>query len=220
MTELVRCEAPSHPRSGSEAAELDPDSGGRPGPTASRSVDHAEQRADRQPLALCHPGAELLEAPLVHADLPPAPALAAADEDRATVWVEIALAERQRLLDAKPATPEDDDHGAQTSAVATTSNLAHHGDDLLDARRVGRIAHSLVAWRSSGVVAGHRRRRATPPGGIEDSGFGHEILLLRRQRIPTALPGGPATRRVSRATRSAALRRVPTARAAGAWSRS
>ncbi len=59
--------------------------------------------------------------------------------------VEIALAERQRLLDAKPAAPEDDDHGTEASAVATISNLAHHGDDLLDRRWVGRIAHPLVA---------------------------------------------------------------------------
>lgn len=117
------------------------------------------------------------KAPLVHADLPSAPALAAADEDRATVGIEVTLAERERLLDAKPATPKDDDHGAQPSAVAIGPNLAHHGDDLLDARRVGRVAHPLVAGRSSGVVAGHRRRRTAPPGGVENSGYGHGTLL-------------------------------------------
>jgi hypothetical protein len=66
------------------------------------------------------------------------------DEDGATVRVEVMLGERKRLLDAKPATPKDDDHGAQTSAVTITSNLAHHGDDLLDRRRVGWIVHPLV----------------------------------------------------------------------------
>lgn len=121
VTELVRREPAPHPRSGGEIAELDPDPGGRPGPTADWTVDHAGQRTDRQPLTLGHPGAEPLKAPLVHADLPPATALAVADEDRATVRVEITLAERERLLDAKPAAPEDDDHGAQASAVAITS---------------------------------------------------------------------------------------------------
>jgi hypothetical protein len=62
VTELVRCEPAPHSRSGGEVAELDPDPGGRPGPTARWTVDHAEQRADRQPLALGQPGTELLEA--------------------------------------------------------------------------------------------------------------------------------------------------------------
>jgi hypothetical protein len=115
-------------------------------------------RADRQPLALVEPGAELLEAPLVHANLAAATALAAADENGATVPVEITLAERERLLDAKPATPQDDDHGTEASAVATASNLAHHGDDLLHRGWISRISHPLVAGRSSGVVVGHRRR--------------------------------------------------------------
>jgi len=55
-------------------------------------------------------------------------------------------------------------HGAKASAVAIGADLAHHGDDLLDRRRVGRVAQPLVAGRSSGVVpgivAGERRRPA------------------------------------------------------------
>jgi hypothetical protein len=71
------------------------------------------------------------------------PPLPRRTKDRATVRVEIALAERQRLLDTEPTAPEDADHGAQASAVAIISNLAHHGDDLLDRRRVGRVAPPL-----------------------------------------------------------------------------
>ena len=83
--------------------------------------------------------------PLVHADLAPTTALAAADEDRATARIEVGFRKRQRLLDPKPAAPKDDDHGAEPSAVAISANLAHHGDDLLDRRRVGRVAQSFVA---------------------------------------------------------------------------
>lgn len=190
LTELVWREPAPHPRSGSEAAELDPNSGRRPGPPACRPVDHAEQRADGQPLALDEPGAELLEAPLVHAHLAAAAALATADEDGATAPVEVTLGERERLLDAKPAAPKDDDQGVQPSAVAISANLAHHGDDLLDRRRVGRVAYPLVAGRSSGVVAGHRRWRAAAPGGVENSGYGHGILLPRDNGYRAALPAG------------------------------
>ena len=45
----------------------------------------------------------------------------------------------------------------------------------LHSRRVCRVAQSLVAWRAPGVTTGHRRRRATPTGGIEDCWDGHRI---------------------------------------------
>ena len=62
--------------------------------------------------------------------------------------VEIALAERERLLDAKPTTPEDDDHGAQATAVATTSNLAHHGEEVRPTHRAKRNLMELMAGLS------------------------------------------------------------------------
>jgi hypothetical protein len=38
---------------------------------------------------------------------------------------------------------------------------------ILDGRRIGRIALSLVAWRAAGVKARHRRRRPPTTGGVE-----------------------------------------------------
>jgi hypothetical protein len=52
----------------------------------------------------------------------------------------------------------------------------------------GRVAHSLVSRRSAGVIAEHRRRRATSPGGIENGRNGHGILLPTAQLTePVAL---------------------------------
>ena len=115
--------------------------------------------------------------PGVHADLAAAAALAVAHEQRPAPGVEVAFAERERFLDAQPAAPEHDDQGAQASAVAVGAGLAHHRDDLLHGRRIGWVAQPLVARRTAGVVAGERRRRAATPGGIENSGYGHGILL-------------------------------------------
>ena len=57
------------------------------------------------------PRTQLLPAPLVHADLAAAPALAVADQDRSAAAVEVVLGERERFLDAQPGAPEHDDHG-------------------------------------------------------------------------------------------------------------
>src|SRR3954452_19129962 len=68
------------------------------------------------------PGFELLEAPVVHADLATAPAFAAPDQHGPAAAVEIELVEVQRLLDAQPGAPEDNDQracpGAMVSVVA------------------------------------------------------------------------------------------------------
>jgi hypothetical protein len=45
-------------------------------------------------------GLKFLPAPVVHADLAPAPALAAADQQRAAALVEIGLGKRERFLDS------------------------------------------------------------------------------------------------------------------------
>ena len=62
---------------------------------------------------------------------------------------------------------------------------AHDGDDLLDRRRIGRVAHALVAWRTPGVESGHRGRRSTAAGGIEQH-LRHDALLEigSNQRAP------------------------------------
>jgi hypothetical protein len=75
----------------------------------SEPVDDAEQRPDRELDACREPGPQLLPAPRVHADLTAASALAVGARAATRAGVEVALAERERLLDAKPATPEHDD---------------------------------------------------------------------------------------------------------------
>jgi len=64
-----------------------------------RSLDDAEQRADREFEAQIDPRLQVLPRPLVRADLAAAAAVAAADEQRSATVVEVGLAERQRLVD-------------------------------------------------------------------------------------------------------------------------
>jgi hypothetical protein len=42
--------------------------------------------------------------------------------------------------------------------VGAISDGTHHGDDLLDDRRVGRVVLAFVSRRSAVVIARHRRR--------------------------------------------------------------
>jgi hypothetical protein len=89
-------------RSGALCPLWRPDGGTRRGPlpqtrATRRAVDHAEQRTDRQLRPLGQPGAELLEAPLIHADLAAA-ALTVADEQRAAAGVEVTLCTHGRLV--------------------------------------------------------------------------------------------------------------------------
>jgi hypothetical protein len=80
--------------------------------------------------------------------------------------------------------------------VAVIGGRAHHGDDLLDGRRVRGIELALVARRAPGVIVGHGRRRATPTGGIEhclimgsssQSHSGQMPLTYQRSHIHAAL---------------------------------
>lgn len=54
---------------------------------------------------MLHPGAKLLPAPFVHADLSALAGLAAADEQSAASRVEITLGQAQDLGDPKPRPP-------------------------------------------------------------------------------------------------------------------
>ena len=100
-----------------------------------------------------------------------------AHQQRPTARIEARLAERERLLDTQPAAPEHDDQRAQARSVTGIASLPHDCDDLLDGRRVSRVAHTLVARRVASVIPRQRRRRATPSGGIQDNRDGHGILL-------------------------------------------
>jgi hypothetical protein len=72
--------------------------------------------------------------------------------------VEIVLGEGERLLDAQPRAPQHDDHRAHAPAVTVIGGVAHDRHDLLQGRRVSRVAHPLVARRAPGVVARQGRR--------------------------------------------------------------
>jgi hypothetical protein len=100
VAQLVRREPAPDARPRRAAAELAADSRGRPRPPAGAAVDDAEQRPDGQLGPRGEPGAQVFSAPLVHAHLAPAAALAATNQERAAALVEVVLHERQRLLDA------------------------------------------------------------------------------------------------------------------------
>jgi hypothetical protein len=105
--------------------------------------------------------------PLVHPDLAASTALAAAYQDRAAPRVEVVLGERERFVDAQTGAPEHDDHRAQPEPVTIVGGVAHHANDLVDSGQVRRVQHALVARWAAGVVAGHRRRRATAAGRVQ-----------------------------------------------------
>jgi hypothetical protein len=84
--------------------------------------------------------------------------LAVAHEQRPTLRVKVGLGERKRLLNAQPTTPEHNDQSTQPPTMTTITGVAHYGDDLLHGRRVGRIAHPLVAGRPAGVEPRQGRR--------------------------------------------------------------
>jgi hypothetical protein len=77
------------------------------------------------------------------------------------------LGERERLLDAQPGAPEDNDHRSRAPAVMVVGDATHDRHDLVHRGRIGRVAHSLVARRAAGVIAGQRRRRAAAPRSVE-----------------------------------------------------
>jgi hypothetical protein len=97
------------------------------------------------------------------------------DEQLTAALIEIGLRKVERFLDAQPGSPQDRDQPAQRPAVGVVTGGAHDGDDLPDLGRVGRIAETLVARRSTGMEPGHRRGRSTSTGAVEQP--------LRHKRI-------------------------------------
>jgi hypothetical protein len=123
-----------------------------------RAVDDAEQRPDRQLDAHLEPGAKLLPGPVVHPDLAAPAALAAAHEQRSAPPIQVCFGERECLVNPQAGAPEHDDQRAQPAAVDAVAGVAHHGDDLLDRRRIGRVADPVVARRPAGMEVRQRRR--------------------------------------------------------------
>jgi hypothetical protein len=67
-----------------------------------------------------------------------------AHEQRPTPRIEVALAERERVLNAQPAAPQHDDQCSQPEAMPIVAGLAHDRDDLFHGRRVGGIEPPLL----------------------------------------------------------------------------
>src|SRR3954470_20864348 len=101
VAQLVRRETPANACGRRRAAQLGARGRGRPWPSPGRAVDDAEQRADRELEAHIDPTLQVLPGPLVHTDLAPAPALAAAHEQGPATVVEVGLVERERRADPK-----------------------------------------------------------------------------------------------------------------------
>jgi len=80
------------------------------------------------------------------------------DKQRTASLIEVRLGERERFLDAQPGSPEDHDQAAQPAAVCTVTGSSHHGNDLLDSRRIGWVPQALVTRRATREESRHRRR--------------------------------------------------------------
>jgi hypothetical protein len=141
--------------------------------SAGRTGRDAQQRTDREVGAGVEPGLKLFPGPVVHADLAPATALPAAHEQRAAPRSEVGLAEREGFVDAQAGSPQHHDERAQARRMQTRAGVPHHGNDLSDGRRVGRVPLALVARPAPGVEARQRGRRSRAAGGIEKE-FGHD----------------------------------------------
>ena len=92
-----------------DVSQLGTHSGVRPHASARWSGHDAKQRADRELGSGVKPGLELLPGPLVHPDLAAMAALAAPHEQRPAASVQVALVERQGLVNAQSGAPEHDD---------------------------------------------------------------------------------------------------------------
>jgi hypothetical protein len=152
----------------------------------------------------------VLPGPVVRADLTPAASLAAPDEDCAPTLVEVGLGERERerLADAQTSPPQHDNQATQTLPVDGRAGSPHDGHDLLHGRRVGRIAHPLVARWSASANARQRGGRAATTGGIEQK--------LRHEKPPRV---ADTARRSSRARPARGYRNLAEAPAGHACGR-
>jgi len=79
-------------------------------------------------------------------------------------------------MDAQPGSPKHGDQRAQPPPVWTVTGLPYDRDDLLDRRRIGGIAHALIARRPSGMESRHRRRRPSTTSDIKQH-LGHGSSL-------------------------------------------
>jgi hypothetical protein len=106
------------------------------------------------------------------------------NEQRPSAVIEIDFGERERFLDPQSRTPENHDQTAQAAAVRTVAGGAHDSDDLLNLRRIGRVAQTLVAWWATGVEARHCGRRPLAASSVEQQ-LGHDPSRDSLKRVPS-----------------------------------
>ena len=63
--------------------------------------------------------------------------------------IEVALTQRERFADPQPGAPEHNDQAAEPDRLVVGAGGVHHGNDLLDARKVGWVPLAFVAWRAA-----------------------------------------------------------------------
>jgi hypothetical protein len=120
-------------------------------------VDYAQQCADGELAADLEPGVELVPCPAVHPDLSALAALSTPDEYSTAGPVEVALLKRERFADPQSGALQQHYQRTTSVTVGAVTDRAHHSDDLLDRRRIGRILFALVSGWTAPVVAGHGR---------------------------------------------------------------
>ena len=158
VPQVVRREATPHARRSSRVMQLLACGRRLPAATGCRSVDHTQQRSDRELPADLEPRVELLPGPTVHPDLATLAAFATPHEHRTARAIQIALLQSERFADPQASASEQHYQRTKSVTVGTVPDGAHDSDDLLDGGRIGRILLSLVPRRAAPVVAGHRCR--------------------------------------------------------------
>lgn len=119
--------------------------------------DRAEEECDRKLELVLLPGAKLRPGPLVHADFASLAALSRTHHAAAPPTLEVGLAEREHLTNAKAGAPQHDGSARVYEPVAGLAGLAHHRGDLLRSARVGRLGPVLL-----GPYAVRGSREASP----------------------------------------------------------
>ena len=157
VSQLTWRKAPSHACGRGRMMQLFARGRRFPPSSGRRSVDHAQQRADRSLPADLEPRVELVPCPAVHPDLSALAALSTPDQNGAAGAVEVALLERERFADPQSGTPQQHNQRTKSVTVSAVTDRAHYGDDLFDGRRVGGILLTLVSGRTALVGAGHGR---------------------------------------------------------------
>jgi hypothetical protein len=101
------------------------------------------------------------------------------------------LGQRERFADPRTSAPRDRHQPASPVRVRARSGLARHEDDLLDLRRIGRVAHSFVRGRAPGAMAGRRTRRPAATSSVA-SCAGAFQRARRSTRSSTRAPASDA----------------------------